>query len=154
MAFNDVNTFDYAFDENGTGGFNSDKDLEVLVNHVSKPIAPTITESFQDVPGRYGGVFLGNSYGEKQIDIPITMYPTDRDDYNRILNNLSKPSLTRMMMLILSTRYGSMTNQMWSIMVTLQPFLPQLSLMRGYRIVPLRLPLCWLTHGVSTSTGH
>lgn len=90
MAFNDVNTFDYAFDENGTGGFNSDKDLEVLVNHVSKPIAPTITESFQDVPGRYGGVFLGNSYGEKQIDIPITMYPTDRDDYNRILNNLSK----------------------------------------------------------------
>lgn len=90
MAFNDVNTFDYAFDENGTGGFNSDKDLEVLVNHVSKPIAPTITESFQDVPGRYGGVFLGNSYGEKQIDIPITMYPTDRDDYNRILNNLSR----------------------------------------------------------------
>ena len=90
MAFNDVNTFDYAFDENGTGGFNSDKDLEVLVNHVSKPIAPTITESYQDVPGRYGGVFLGNSYGEKQIDIPITMYPTDRDDYNRILNNLSK----------------------------------------------------------------
>lgn len=90
MAFNDVNTFDYAFDENGTGGFNSEKDLEVLVNHVSKPIAPTITESYQDVPGRYGGVFLGNSYGEKQIDIPITMYPTDRDDYNRILNNLSK----------------------------------------------------------------
>lgn len=90
MAFNDVNTFDYAFDENGNGGFNSDKDLEVLVNHVSKPIAPTITESFQDVPGRYGGVFLGNSYGEKQIDIPITMYPTDRDDYNRIITNLSK----------------------------------------------------------------
>lgn len=90
MAFNDVNTFDYAFDENGTGGFNSEKDLEVLVNHVSKPIAPTITESFQDVPGRYGGVFLGNSYGEKQIDIPITIYPTDRDDYNRIITNLSK----------------------------------------------------------------
>lgn len=90
MAFNDVNTFDYAFDENGNGGFNSEKDLEVLVNHVSKPIAPTITESFQDVPGRYGGVFLGNSYGEKQIDIPITLFPTDRDDYNRILNNLSK----------------------------------------------------------------
>ncbi|WP_354631131.1 distal tail protein Dit [Levilactobacillus brevis] len=90
MAFNDVNTFDYAFDENGNGGFNSDKDLEVLVNHVSKPIAPTITESFQDVPGRYGGVFLGNSYGEKQIDIPITLFPTDRDDYNRIITNLSK----------------------------------------------------------------
>ena len=90
MAFNDVNTFDYAFDENGNGGFNSEEDLEVLVNHVSKPIAPTITESFQDVPGRYGGVFLGNSYGEKQIDIPITLFPTDRDDYNRIITNLSK----------------------------------------------------------------
>lgn len=90
MAFNDVNTFDYAFDENGTGGFNSDTDLEILVNHVSKPLAPTITESYQDVPGRYGGVFLGNSYGEKEIDIPITIYATDRDDYNRILNNLTK----------------------------------------------------------------
>ena len=90
MAFNDVNTFEYAFDENGTGGFNSEEDLEVLVNHVSKPIAPTITESFQDVPGRYGGVFLGNSYGEKQIDIPITLFPTDREDYNRIITNLSK----------------------------------------------------------------
>ena len=52
-----VDTFDYAFSEDGSDGFNSFKDLEILVNHVSKPIAPTITESFQDVPGRYGGVF-------------------------------------------------------------------------------------------------
>ena len=85
-----VDTFDYAFAEDGSDGFNSFKDLEILVNHVSKPIAPNITESFQDVPGRYGGVFLGNSYGEKEIDIPITIMASNRDEYNRKMNNLSK----------------------------------------------------------------
>lgn len=85
-----VDTFDYAFSEDGSDGFNSFKDLEILVNHVSKPIAPTITESFQDVPGRYGGVFLGNSYGEKEIDIPITIMASSRDEYNRKMDNLSK----------------------------------------------------------------
>ncbi|WAE46410.1 phage tail family protein (plasmid) [Levilactobacillus brevis] len=85
-----VDTFDYAFSEDGSDGFNSFKDLEILVNHVSKPIAPTITESFQDVPGRYGGVFLGNSYGEKEIDIPITIMAISRDEYNRKMDNLSK----------------------------------------------------------------
>lgn len=85
-----VDTFDYAFAEDGSDGFNSFKDLEILVNHVSKPIAPNITESFQDVPGRYGGVFLGNSYGEKEIDIPITIMASSRDEYNRKMNNLSR----------------------------------------------------------------
>ncbi|WP_191982929.1 distal tail protein Dit [Secundilactobacillus collinoides] len=91
MTSTDVNTFDYGFDvQTGSGGFNSATDLELLVNHVSKPLAPTITETYQDVPARYGGVFLGNSYGEKEIDIPVTMYPTDRTDYNRIITNLTR----------------------------------------------------------------
>lgn len=88
---NDVfeDTFDYAFDDDGSGGFNSDSDLEIIVNHVAKPLAPTMTESFQDVPGHYGGVFLGTDYGEKEIDIPITIMCADRDEYNRKMENLT-----------------------------------------------------------------
>ena len=57
---NDVyeDTFDYAFDDDGSGGFNSDEDLGIIVNPVAKPLAPNMTESFQDVPGHYGGVFF------------------------------------------------------------------------------------------------
>jgi len=88
---NDVyeDTFDYAFDDDGSGGFNSDEDLGVIVNHVAKPLAPNMTESFQDVPGHYGGVFLGTDYGEKQIDIPITIMCADRDEYNLKLERLT-----------------------------------------------------------------
>jgi phage-related tail fiber protein len=52
----DVNTFDFAFDEDGNGGFNSQDDLGIFLNHVSKPLAPSITESFKDVPKHYVGV--------------------------------------------------------------------------------------------------
>jgi len=82
-------TFDYAFDEDGTGGFNSWDDLELIVGHVSKPLAPNMTESYQDVPARYGGVYLGTHYGERQFDIPITIMAEDRDEYNRKLRNLT-----------------------------------------------------------------
>lgn len=88
---NDVyeDTFDYAFDDDGSGGFNSDEDLGIIVNHVAKPLAPNMTESFQDVPGHYGGVFLGTDYGEKQIDIPITIMCADREEYNLKLERLT-----------------------------------------------------------------
>lgn len=87
---NHHDTFDYAFDpEDGTGGFNSWDDLEVIVDHVAKPLAPTMSESFQDVPARYGGVYTGTHYGERQFDIPITIMAEDRDDYNRKLRNLT-----------------------------------------------------------------
>lgn len=82
-------TFDYAFNEDGSGGFNSQNDLEIIVNHIAKPIAPSMTESYQDVPARYGGVYLGTDYGEKEIDIPITIMCEDRDEYNRKLMNLT-----------------------------------------------------------------
>ena len=88
---NDVyeDTFDYAFDDDGSGGFNSDEDLGIIVNPVAKPLAPNMTESFQDVPGHYGGVFLGTDYGEKQIDIPITIMCADREEYNFKLERLT-----------------------------------------------------------------
>ncbi|MGR6794201.1 distal tail protein Dit [Levilactobacillus brevis] len=86
---NYADTFDYAFDEDGSDGFNSWEDLEIIVGHVSKPLAPNMTESYQDVPARYGGVFLGTHYGERQFDIPITIMAEDRDEYNRKLKNLT-----------------------------------------------------------------
>ncbi|WP_252192282.1 distal tail protein Dit [Secundilactobacillus kimchicus] len=82
-------TFDFAFDEDGTGGFNSFKDLEILMGQVSKPLAPAMTESYQDVPARYGGVYLGTSYGERQFDIPITIMAANRAEYNRKITNLT-----------------------------------------------------------------
>ena len=49
---NDVyeDTFDYAFDDDGSGGFNSDEDLGIIVNPVAKPLAQlkitNITKNF------------------------------------------------------------------------------------------------------------
>lgn len=84
-------TFDYAFDpDSGDGGFNSDTDLGLIVGHFSKPIAPDMTESYQSIPGRYGGVFLGTNYDEKEFDIPVTIVAWNQDVYNERIRNLSK----------------------------------------------------------------
>lgn len=82
-------TFDYAFDENGLNGFNSDYDLQVIVGKVVKPIAPTMQENFQDIPARYGGIYLGTDYQEKEIDIPITVMCESESDYTMKVENLS-----------------------------------------------------------------
>ena len=82
-------TFDYAFDSEGNGGFNSNEDLEAIVGKVVKSIAPTMQENFQDIPARFGGVYMGTDYQEKQIDIPITVPCDDVDDYNIKIKNLS-----------------------------------------------------------------
>lgn len=82
-------TFDYAFDENGSGGFNSDFHLDVIVGKVIKPIAPNMQENFQDIPARFGGIYLGTDYQEKEIDIPITVMCDDETDYTNKIANLS-----------------------------------------------------------------
>lgn len=82
-------TFDYAFDSNGNGGFNSNEDLEVIVGKVVKSIAPNMQESFQDIPARYGGVYMGTDYQEKQIDIPIVAQCESTQDYEIKIQNLS-----------------------------------------------------------------
>ena len=82
-------TFDYAFDENGVNGFNSDYDLQVIVGKVVKPIAPTMQENFQDIPARFGGIYLGTDYQEKEIDIPITVMCESESDYTMKIQNLS-----------------------------------------------------------------
>lgn len=82
-------TFDYAFDENGLNGFNSDYHLNVIVGKVVKPIAPTMQENFQDIPARFGGIYLGTDYQEKEIDIPITVMCESESDYTTKIENLS-----------------------------------------------------------------
>lgn len=82
-------TFDYAFDENGVNGFNSDYDLGVIVGKVIKPVAPTIQENFQDIPARFGGIYLGTDYQEKEFDIPITVMCEDQQEFDDKIQNLS-----------------------------------------------------------------
>lgn len=82
-------TFDYAFDENGINGFNSDFDLGVIVGKVIKPVAPTIQENFQDIPARFGGIYLGTDYQEKEFDIPITVMCSDQEEFDTKIQNLS-----------------------------------------------------------------
>lgn len=82
-------TFDYAFDETGINGFNSDFDLGVIVGKVIKPVAPTIQENFQDIPARFGGIYLGTDYQEKEFDIPITVMCEDQQEFDEKIQNLS-----------------------------------------------------------------
>lgn len=82
-------TFTYAFDEDGLGGFNSATDLNAIVGKVIKPIAPNMQENFQDIPARYGGIYLGTDYQEKEIDIPITVECEDSKDFDVKVQNLS-----------------------------------------------------------------
>lgn len=82
-------TFDYAFDENGENGFNSNDHLGVIVGKVIKPVAPTIQENFQDIPARFGGIYLGTDYQEKEFDIPITAQCEDQEEFDQKIQNLS-----------------------------------------------------------------
>ena len=77
-------------DEFDYRGVNSRDDLELIVGHVSMPIAPTISESVNDIPMKYGNEFLGTAYGSKSIDIPVTALPGgNHDRYMQIIENLT-----------------------------------------------------------------
>lgn len=82
-------TFDYAFDETGKNGFNSDYELGVIVGKVIKPVAPAIQENFQDIPARFGGIYLGTDYQEKEFDIPVTVQCEDQHEFDEKIQNLS-----------------------------------------------------------------
>lgn len=69
-------------------GINS-SDLGFVVGHYSKPIAPSMTRSAVDIPGRFGDLYLGTSYGAKTFNIPITIIAEDSEDYYRIHKNIS-----------------------------------------------------------------
>lgn len=66
--------------DNGLVGVNS-RDLGIMVGHVSLPITPTINEITQNVSGMYGQHWLGNNYGAKVFNIPITVISNSAEEY-------------------------------------------------------------------------
>ncbi|ANZ70378.1 distal tail protein Dit [Pediococcus claussenii] len=81
-------------------GFNSRDDMGLYVAHVNKPIAPSISNSRQPIPGAYGDINLGNAYGNKVFTITIQFLAPSAEDYNDAVHNLAN-------FLIRDTRDGS-----------------------------------------------
>lgn len=81
-------TFEYAFDENGLNGFNSD-DLGLIVGKTILPVAPSMQENVQDIPAKYGEIYLGTDYQEKEFDIPVVCMCEDKEDFYNKIHNLS-----------------------------------------------------------------
>lgn len=67
----------------------SSEDIGFVVGHYSKPLAPQLTRSAVDIPGRFGDLYLGTSYGAKTFSIPITIVAENAEDYYRIHENLT-----------------------------------------------------------------
>lgn len=74
--------------DNGAIGVNS-RDLGIMVGHVSLPITPTISEMTQNVSGMYGQRWLGNNYGAKVFNIPVTVIATSADKYIKNVEQIS-----------------------------------------------------------------
>lgn len=75
--------------EAGYVGVNS-KYLGMIVGHVTLPVAPTISEMTQNVSGMYGQRWLGNNYGAKIFNIPVTVVANDADEYLKNVETISK----------------------------------------------------------------
>lgn len=75
--------------DKGMTGINS-SDLGIIVGHVTLPLAPTISELTQNMSGMYGQRWLGNNYGAKIFNIPITIIAEDANDYLAKVETLSK----------------------------------------------------------------
>lgn len=73
----------------GWVGVNS-SDLGIIVGHVTLPIAPAITELTQNASGMYGQRWLGNNYGAKVFNIPVTIIADDGDEYLKNIELISK----------------------------------------------------------------
>lgn len=74
--------------DNGAIGVNS-RDLGIMVGHVSLPITPTISEMTQNVSGMYGQRWLGNNYGAKVFNIPVTVIASSADEYIKNVEQIS-----------------------------------------------------------------
>ena len=67
------------------------EDLGLIVNDIKRPVTPEISENVQDVPGMVGKIYLGNSYGQLQFEISITIKaktPQERIDKIHDLSNI------------------------------------------------------------------
>jgi predicted phage tail component-like protein len=71
-------------------GFDAIIDLDLIVNDITIPVAPEISENVQDVPGMVGKIFLGNSYGQKIFNIEVTIKAKDSTDLTSRLQDLTE----------------------------------------------------------------
>lgn len=78
-----MNDDEFMFD-----GINS-KDMGLVVKHVNKPIAPDIVNTRQSVPGKFGDINQGNSYGAKTFTIDVQFLAETNEDYNDTIRNLA-----------------------------------------------------------------
>lgn len=67
----------------------SSSDLGIIVGHVTLPLAPTISEMTQNVSGQYGQRWLGNNYGAKVFNIPVTVVANNADEYLKNVEAMS-----------------------------------------------------------------
>lgn len=70
-------------------GFNSSKDLSLIVNDIKRSVAPEITENVQDVPGMIGKINLGNSYGQLIFNIDVTIMADSEEDRVKKMHDLA-----------------------------------------------------------------
>lgn len=70
------------------GGFNSARDLNLIVNEVERGILGDITEVIQEIPAMVGNSFLGMNYGAKKIEIECTMKTDTEEDRAELIHEL------------------------------------------------------------------
>lgn len=69
-------------------------DLDLLVNDITIPIVPEVSENVQDVPGMVGKIFLGNSYGQKVFKIVVTIKAKDSTELATKIHDLTELVMT------------------------------------------------------------
>lgn len=61
-------------------GFDSKRDLKLIVEDINRPIIPEVSEQIQDIPGMRGVVYQGMNIGQKVFEITFFMEcKSDRD---------------------------------------------------------------------------
>lgn len=71
------------------GAFDSWDDLNLMVGHVTKALAPQMVNSRQDVPAMYGDISLGVSLSNRVFSIPVTIISETATEYNENLHNIA-----------------------------------------------------------------
>lgn len=74
--------------EKGMQGINSNA-LGIVVGHIPLPVTPTISENVQNMAGMYGQRWLGNNYGAKVFNIPVTVIANNGDEYLSHIEQIS-----------------------------------------------------------------
>lgn len=70
-------------------GFDSKRDLKLIVQDIKRPLVPEINEQIQDIPGMRGVVYQGMNIGQKAFEITFFMQCRDAHDYVLQIRDLS-----------------------------------------------------------------